>query len=1111
MRRAVAVILVLLVAGIAYAGGDISLAIPGMGTTGPYRLNHTHIIVDSESITLKGGSLSKIDDYRIEYNDGFIVLTEPLALTDTLQVRFSIVPLLLKRSYHWLRPVAATDIDTAINQPASRPYHRGSRLDIIGSKGFAINIGNIGEPSLTQSLDLDISGEISRGVRVKGSISDRNFGTSSSGGTSSLDELDKIFLSLEAKGFRGDFGDLELKGIDNSLLDFRRKLTGLNLSGTTDGFHGSSALAFSPGKQIELFFYGIDGKQGPYILNSPEISSSLILGNTFLPGTEEVYLDGNKLKRGNENDYEIDYYERFIEFTPKNIISSKSRVTIKIQFAPEGYRKSFYHGNTFRDGGISVGIQYVGEKDDKSNPRNFELGEPERLAIGNAGAFQDSSYSSGAKLVGAGNGDYILSSDTAGVSFYEYIGLNQGDYQVVFSRVGQGRGDYEYIGEGRYLYVGELEGVYLPIIYYPLPESRDHGSIMINRSGDFYFDGELAVSRYDRNTLSGKDELFDGLGLLGTLGYKTEINRFIGKTWKADILNLRVRSLDEQFSAPGIIDPPEFFRRYNIPRIRSITGEKLIEFQSGVTSESGENIKAGGGFFNSGEFEASRGFGLVNLMAPNKIRISAKAELTRSEDKDSSRVSDWNKYDAGFEFTGGVFRPGGVYRHELNDGLLSFGDSFKSDEYEAFLTLFPATVLSTKSKLLYRKQHNRIQDDTDAEIWRNQYNQYQFEQGVSYGNPGFGLNGELRLSRLFQNHSYPTEEKIIRNMGDMKINYGASNYGLTFYESVNGTGQVSRAREYIFVGDGKGDFRKDGEDYVPEPDGDYIEVIRQLGELETDTGLQTGYEISGGFRIRLDRKALAREGILARISYDNDFTHRTNLASGARIRAKHFSPLSKFDQNEMTLRLYNYRQRATFKFNQAGDYLRHTLKSSQSDGTDFQFESLNNKTLANSADLKIFTRQTVSLLVSTELASETRWLYSGNVDLERIKTRLVPEIHPAAGVKIEIPFEYADEDEKVNDVRILTYSIGLRSVFNFRSIGRLEFDGAYTNVDTDRENVFIPYVTAGGRKKGDNYNGLISARFKVNSYSRIELRYSYRKLGDGYSNNNLRLEAKAEF
>ncbi len=1110
MRQFKAVFLLICLTGIAVSGQKIRVDIAGMGTTGPYRLGYEHIIAESESITYKDSLLVRGDDYRIEYDDGFIVLARPLASTDTLLIEFEVIPIELKQSYVWLKPVATGETDTVEYTPSPQLSHWGQRLDVVGSKGFAINIGNVGEPSLTQSLDLDISGEVSRGVFIKGSISDRNFATSPGGATQSLDELDKIIISLETKGFRGDFGDLELKGIDNSLLNFNRKLTGLNVSGETGDFRGATALAFSPGKQVELFFYGVDGKQGPYILSSPEISSSTSLGNVFIPGTEEVYLDGIRLDRGNENDYNIDYYEKTIEFTPKNIISSKSRITVKIQFAPEGYRRSFYHINTFRDNKLSIGVQYLGEKDDKNNPRNFELGEIERSAISDAGSFADSSFSSGIKYTGAGLGDYTLAIDSLGQNYYEYVGTNQGDYQINFSQVGQNQGNYEFAGSGRFLYIGRGNGAYLPIVFYPLPESRDYASVIFNRPGDLYIDGELAVSRYDRNTLSNKDDLLTGLGFLGSAGYKKEDWQFLDQSWTADLINIKLRTLDTRFSVPGIIDAPEFFRQYNIPSNRSVSGEKLIEYQSGVLSSVGDNIRAGGGFFDSDDFRAHRGFGQFNVAILNRFGVSADAELTTSEDKGRSKKSNWNKYDAGVEITNGPVRPGVVYRHELSDGLFSLSDGFNADEYETFVKTLFTTQISTQSRLLYRDQKYFSQSSGNNGNWERQLKQYQLEQGISYGDPGRGLNSELNLSRLYQKRYYPIDEIIIRNMGDLKLNYNSSDYGITYYESVNGTGRLSRAREYIFVGDGKGDYRKDGEDYVPEPGGDYIEVIRQLGEGDTQAGV-TGYEISGGMRARLNGKILSNNNLLARFSYDNDFSHRTNLASGIRLKAGYLLPIQKFDQTEMSLRTYDYSQRLTFKLNRTGDYIRHTLKSSQSDGIDYEFEVLNNKTLANIADLKLLTRKTVGFLISTELASEIRWLYSGNIDLTRIKTGLTPEIRPSRNVKIEIPLEYTDEKEKIGDIRIQSYAIALESVINFRRLGRFEFNGGYARVETDREDVFLPYVTAGGRKAGDNYNAMISSRFKLNSYSQFELRYTYRKLGDGYTNSNLRLEAKAEF
>ena len=91
------------------------------------------------------------------------------------------------------------------------------------------------------------------------------------------------------------------------------------------------------------------------------------------------------------------------------------------------------------------------------------------------------------------------------------------------------------------------------------------------------------------------------------------------------------------------------------------------------------------------------------------------------------------------------------------------------------------------------------------------------------------------------------------------------------------------------------------------------------------------------------------------------------------------------------------------------------------------------------------------------------------------------------------------------------YSSGIKATVNFRQYGRLEINGGYSRVITSRDDVFLPFAAAAGKKQGDNYTSMITARLKLNSYSRVELRYNYKKLGDGYSNNNLRLEVKAQF
>jgi hypothetical protein len=331
---------------------------------------------------------------------------------------------------------------------------------------------------------------------------------------------------------------------------------------------------------------------------------------------------------------------------------------------------------------------------------------------------------------------------------------------------------------------------------------------------------------------------------------------------------------------------------------------------------------------------------------------------------------------------------------------------------------------------------------------------------------------------------------------------------LTYYESVNGTGRIVQAREYVYVGEGKGDYRKDGEDYVPETGGDYIEVIRQL--TESDTGL-SGYEINGGLRLTLSGRIFSTKGILNDLSFDSDLNHRTNLKDNIGLKAKHLFILNSYNDNEMSYKTYDYNQRLTFRLNKAGDYIRHIYKSSRSDGSDYQFESLRDRSRANGLDLKLFSRSKIGLELSGEVSSQKRSLYSGNVDLHKYSGNATPEIRPVSSLRINVPLEYSHEKEKIKNLIIDSYSSGLQVIWNIRQIGRFEANGGYTRVDIDNQSAFIPYVAAGGKKRGDNYTAGLSARFKLNSYSRVEFRYNYKKLGDGYDNSTLRLEAKAEF
>jgi hypothetical protein len=1105
MRRVL--LLVIVLSGLAETIQAATAILIGASTIGPYQLGHTQIISASEKIVYQGRTLIRETDYQIDYGDGYVVFSQPILIGDTIFVQFDVLPLNIKTSYSIMKPVPAGVQETTIYNPTVvRPIGSTEGLELFGSQRFVVNIGNRGEPSMSQSLDLSISGKLAPGVDVKGSVSDRNF-DNVSGGTASLDELDKVLLQLNAPGFKADFGDLDLIGIDNSLLAYTRKLNGIEVQGQTGDFSGSSALAFSPGKQIELFFFGVDGRQGPYFFQSQDASHSLdLLANGFLSGTEEIYLDGKRLTRGGENDYNIDYFEGYIEFTPKNVISSRNRITVKIQQANESYRRTFYYGKAFIDKGLKVGIQFLREGDDKSRPRSFDIGEAQSKLLSEVGANADSAFLSGAKYIGPNKGDYNLQIDSSGDSVYVFAGPDSGSYQVSFSRLEQGRGSYQYAGAGKYVYVGQGNGVYLPVIYYPLPQSQNYGSVLFKREGDIFANGELAFSQDDRNTFSSKDERLTGFGFNGSLGWHQKDFGLLRKTWSGNLLEFRLRNLDRDFRYPGIIDPVEYVRQYNLPSIAGQNTGRLIEGHSSAITAAGDYFDFGAGAIKSDTFESRRSFGKIGLVAFDRLMLSANADIARTQLTVDKTPGWWNKYETGGRIIRGRFQPMIAVRHELKTSVEQSVDGFKADEYESGLQWFVTGIITSNSKVVYRNQQYNRQA---AVGWHRQFQQYQLEQTLAAGNTKAGFSGETNLGRLFQKSQYPQDEKLSRNIGSLKLNFNSALTSVTFYENINGTARVLKAREYIFVGKGKGDYRRDGSDYVPEQGGEYIEVIRQLGDQPAAGGV-SGYQVTGGLRARYDGGALAK-GIMKHLIYENDLTYQMNTQAGVNISVGRLLPMGRFDVSKLGYRNHDFKQRIKYRFGNRGNYLSHTLNSSQTLGNQYQFENLESRSLANAFELKMSTGTRASYLTAVELGSDKSSLYSGNVNIDRVKIGFTPEFQIGEILRLANLIEYLSEKEKIRNIVVSTYSLSPKLVFNIRNIGRIESEIDYSRVQVGKMDILLPYVLAEGKKPGDNYNLLLNGRLKVNQFSSLVISYNYKKLGDGYSNYNFRIEAKAEF
>jgi hypothetical protein len=222
-----------------------------------------------------------------------------------------------------------------------------------------------------------------------------------------------------------------------------------------------------------------------------------------LGGSEKVWLDGELQRRGENNDYTVDYANGEITFTPRRLVTDQSRVVVDFEYTNDLYRRNFLGGRQtlsgFKDR-LTLVLTGLREEDERESPLSFALSDSAREILRAAGADPRRAVLSGASYVGPGNGDYTRTD-----SVFTYVGRPRGDYQVSFTRVGPGKGQYRYDGAlGGYAFVGQGAGEYAPEALLPLPERMELAganlAYRIKDAGEASF--EVAASRRDRNTFT---------------------------------------------------------------------------------------------------------------------------------------------------------------------------------------------------------------------------------------------------------------------------------------------------------------------------------------------------------------------------------------------------------------------------------------------------------------------------------------------------------------------------------------------------------------------------------------------------------------------------------
>ena len=464
----------------------------------------------------------------------------------------------------------------------------GTSLNKTGSISRGLIVGNNQDFSLNSNLNLQLSGNISPEIKILASVTDDNIPIQPQGNTQQLQDFDQVYIQVFNDKWKLTTGDFWVKNKNGYFLKYHKRGQGIHLENKITNNKGyiiktENSISLSKGKFARNVIQGVEGNQGPYRLNGNENETYIIV----LSGTENVYIDGKLLKRGQNYDYIIDYNTSEIIFTANNLITKDKRIIVEFQYSDKNYARSLIQsGTSFTKNNNSFYINAYAEQDSKNQPLQQDIDLEDRFLLEQIGDSIDQAITSGIDSTTYNDGFNMYEKiDSLGYTFYEFsTNPDSAHYQITFSEVGQGNGDYiidEYNALGKvFKWIAPdtinseiiKNGNYAPIKKLITPKKRQ----LINIGGNFNWANkkityELSSSNKDINTLSEKDNN-DNIGFAGLT--KLNIENKINDNWNLN-QEYRIEAVEKNFNRIERFRAVEFERNWNIQQL-TIDDNQLI-------------------------------------------------------------------------------------------------------------------------------------------------------------------------------------------------------------------------------------------------------------------------------------------------------------------------------------------------------------------------------------------------------------------------------------------------------------------------------------------------------------------------------------------------------
>lgn len=493
-----------------------------------FKADADSIKIDTISIVPNSFSINNIPpaDYRLDFVRA-ILYWKKKPSDDSVRVAYRVFPFQLNAAVQRMR------YDSVMNNFYIKPYQfysgvSASQRDIFdfgtlkaeGSFGRQIGFGNRQDAVLNSTLNMQLSGMLGDSIEILAAITDNNIPIQPDGTTQQLNEFDQVFLQFKKRNWQLNLGDIDIRQNQSYFLNFYKRLQGISFqtSNRISKNINSKTLvsgSIAKGKFTRNIFQGLEGNQGPYRLTGANNEFFFIV----LANTERIFLDGEILQRGEDQDYVINYNSAEISFTPKRMITKDSRIQVEFEYADRNFlNANLYLSQEFEiNQKLKIRFGAFNNSDAKSSRINQELDPKQIQFLADLGDSIHKAFYPAA----------VIDSFDAGKILYEkiYIALDSfysystnpavAKYSLSFVDLKKGNGNYvpDFNGANGKVYryippiAGVKQGQFEPVQVLVTPKKQQ----ILNLGIDYAINKttllktEIATSNNDVNTFSSKD------------------------------------------------------------------------------------------------------------------------------------------------------------------------------------------------------------------------------------------------------------------------------------------------------------------------------------------------------------------------------------------------------------------------------------------------------------------------------------------------------------------------------------------------------------------------------------------------------------------------------